>query len=177
MIGGRSPSLLQILWLHLHLAEGIRSHDRRPRNKTSSRPCLDSIQIPSFFTLSPLHQFSWKSRDESFEPSWSTIGQYLSNKTKMVLFIGLKFFRNLNEASISFLLFIVFSHQPSWRFDNAIEDALIVDSSTLFSLLSFNEKHVQMFVVDTFRKCICCSVHYLRGQQLMNYDSMFNLVQ
>jgi hypothetical protein len=35
-------------------------------------------------------QFSSKSRDESFEPSWSTIGQYLSNKTKMVLFIRLK---------------------------------------------------------------------------------------
>jgi hypothetical protein len=42
-------------------------------------------------------QFSWKSRDESFEPSWSTIGQYLSNKTKVVLFIGLKFFQHLNE--------------------------------------------------------------------------------
>ena len=35
-------------------------------------------------------QFSWKSRDESFEPSWSTIGQYLPNKTKVVLFIRLK---------------------------------------------------------------------------------------
>jgi len=31
-----SPSLLQTLWLHLHLAGVIRSHDRRPRNKTSS---------------------------------------------------------------------------------------------------------------------------------------------
>ena len=37
-------------------------------------------------------QFSWKSRDESFELSWSTIEQYLPNKTKMVLVIRFTFF-------------------------------------------------------------------------------------
>jgi hypothetical protein len=39
-------------------------------------------------------QFSWKSRDESFEPSWSTMGQYLPNKTKVVLFIRFIFFQS-----------------------------------------------------------------------------------
>ena len=37
-------------------------------------------------------QFSGKSRDESFKPSWSTIGQYLPNKMKVVLFIRFKKF-------------------------------------------------------------------------------------
>ena len=57
-------------------------------------------------------QFSWKSRDKSFEPSWSTIRQYLLNKTKVVLFIrfiyssDLFFFqseRGLGDALIWFL--------------------------------------------------------------------------
>jgi hypothetical protein len=45
-------------------------------------------------------QFSWKSRDESFEPSWSTIGQYLPNKTKAVLFIRFNFFCKVNKAQV-----------------------------------------------------------------------------
>ena len=84
----------------------------KKQRKNQPRPCLDVIQIPSFFTLSItlifsrlygalnigkkklITQFSWKSRDESFELSLSTIRQYLPNKTKMLLFIGLKFFQS-----------------------------------------------------------------------------------
>jgi hypothetical protein len=44
-------------------------------------------------------QFSWKSRDESFEPSWSTIRQYLPNKMKVILFIGLRIFLQSRQAA------------------------------------------------------------------------------
>jgi hypothetical protein len=55
-----------------------------------------SLSITSIFNrlhgvLNVGKKNSWKSRDESFEPSWSMIGQYLPNKTKVILFIGLKF--------------------------------------------------------------------------------------
>jgi hypothetical protein len=82
-----------------------------PNKPLELGPCLDasqkleffhSLSITSIFRLMHevvnvgkkklITQFSWKSRDESFEPSWSTIGQYLLNKTKVVLFIGFKKF-------------------------------------------------------------------------------------
>jgi hypothetical protein len=83
----------------------------------SFAPCSDAHEKLEFFhcfsitsIFGAMHelitQFSWKSRDESFELSWFTIGQYLSNKTKMILFIKLKFFQHLNEALVFALIII-----------------------------------------------------------------------
>ena len=66
-------------------------------------------------------QFTYKSRDESFKPDYSMIGQYLSNKNESVIVSKSKKFSDVNKAcsQVKFLQFgpflKLFLQKNSWR--------------------------------------------------------------